>query len=63
MTAVAHIRSSRVMAYLGAGLSAVCLVPGLMEALNSRGAVCSDEVVTAALGFVLDRWDKSEFAV
>ena len=40
-----------------------CLVPGSVEALNSRGAGCSDEVVTAVLGLVLDRRDESEFAV
>ncbi len=40
-----------------------CLVPGLMEGLNSRGAGCSDEVVTAVQDFVLDRRDESELAV
>ena len=40
-----------------------CLVPGSVEGLNSRGAGCSDEVVTAVQGFVLDRRDESELAV
>jgi ubiquinone/menaquinone biosynthesis C-methylase UbiE len=44
-------------------LVTLCLVPGSVEALNSRGAGCSDEVVTAVLVLELGRRDESEFAV
>ena len=50
-------------AHGGAGVSCLCLVPGSVEALNSRGAGCSDEVVTAVQFLKLDRRDESEFAV
>jgi len=48
---------------LSLAATAFCLVPGLMEGLNSRGACCSYEVVTAVQGLELDRRDEPELAV
>ena len=45
------------------GRKQVCLVPGLVEGVISRGAGRFGETAVAVVALVLNRWDQAELAV